>query len=176
MAGGFQFELTVSGDTQLMRGLSRFSEGIKDLTPAFREIVKDFKEIERKQFDSSGSYGSGGWAPLSPRYAAWKDANYPGRGVLVRSGLMMESLTSTNPWTIEEIKPLSLRVGTSIPYARYHQKGGGRLPRRPIVDLTEADKTRWMKFLQAQLVAERNKAFGDMMPTMGAGQSHVSSI
>jgi hypothetical protein len=88
----------------------------------------------------------------------------------------MESLVSTNPWTIEEINPLSLRVGTSIPYARYHQTGGGRLPRRPVVDLTENDKTRWMKLIQAQLVAERDKAFADMMPTIGGGQSHVSSI
>ena len=81
----------VAGDEQLKRSFSRFGEQAKDLSEPFREIVKDFHKIEKRQFESEGSYGSGGWQPLSPRYAAWKAKKHPGRPLMVVSGLLKES-------------------------------------------------------------------------------------
>ena len=178
MAQPFVFSLDIAGDKQLQRGLSRFGEDVKDLREPFREIVKDFHEIERKQFDSEGGYGSGGWKALAPSTLKQKErAGFP-TTIMVRTGKLKESLISKTGDTVEEVRPLELRVGTEVSYAIYHQSTTPRtkLPRRPLIDLTEADKKRWMKIFQRYLVKEMKKEFAGLMPTIGVGKSHVGGI
>jgi len=157
---GFELTFEIEGDTQIMRGLSRFADDVKDLSPAFREIAKDFKEIESKQFGSAGGRGSGGWTPLSPKYAEWKAKHYLGRPLMVLSGLLRESLQGDNPYTIADIEPLQVTLGTQIPYAIYHQLGGGKLPQRRLIDLTEDDKAHWVKLIQQYLLGKIDEEFG----------------
>lgn len=153
-----EIELSVKGDEQLQRSFSRFADGIDDLSEPFREVARDFREVvERKQFDSEGAYGSGGWEPLSPKYAEWKGRNYPGRPIMVLSGDLRESLTGRNKWTIEDIQPLQLRLGTADPIAGYHQEGTSRMPQRRLIDLREDDKSRWMKIIHEYLVGRARK-------------------
>ena len=163
MAGDqpFVLDLSVAGEQQVLRGFSRFTDGVKDMSPALSQIAEEFfGRIMPAQFESQGAYGAGGWAPLSPAYAAWKEANYPGRPILVLSGLMKESLTGGgNAYTIKQIAPLRLEVGTRISYALKHQQGGGRVPQRKIISLTEADKMTFSKSLQAYLVSIAQRAW-----------------
>jgi len=158
------FELTfeVMGDVQLQRSFSRFTEDIKDFTPALEDIYQDFLEGERKQFESEGNTGSGGWAPLSPAYAAWKAQNFPGAPIMVRTGLLKESLLGNNPWSVKDIQPLGATFGTRIPYAAYHQTGTRKMPARPLVQLTEDQKTRWTKIIHRWLVEKVKQDVGDM--------------
>jgi len=148
MAGLF---IEVAGDVQLARSLSRFGDGIKDFRPVWEQIVKSFWDIERKQFESEGGYGSGGWLPLSPSYAAWKEENYPGKPILQRSGALFESLTGQASGTIKQISDKSLTIGTDVFYAIFHQKGSKA---RPPIDLTEQDKTAFMKLIQKYVVKQ----------------------
>jgi phage gpG-like protein len=173
---GFNLEFDVAGDQQIMRGFSRFAEDIQDATEPFTQMAEDFRQIEKRQFDSEGEYGSGGWKPLSPNYAAWKSKFYPGRKILELSGLLRESVTDGNPWTIREIQPLKLRLGTKINYAIYHQKGTHRMPARPVIQFSEDDKTRWSKIMQAWLVRKSNQEFAGLMPDITRGQKAVRSI
>jgi phage gpG-like protein len=166
----------VTGIEELTVGFSRFAEDIQDASEAFRLMAADFHELERRQFESEGKYGSGGWPALSPRYAAWKAANYPGRKILVLSGLLKESLTDGNPWTVEEIEPTQMLIGTNIPYSLHHQLGGERVPQRKPVVLTEADQQRWIKIFHAWLVKRSNSAFAGLMPGMNAAARHLKSI
>lgn len=152
------FKFEVEGDVQMARGFSRFAEGVKDLRPAFREIEKSFREIERKQFQSVGMYGSGGWVPLSPTYAEWKAARFPGRPILQLTGALMRSLTGRTPDSITEIERLALAIGTRLKYAVYHQKGTPRMPARPIIRLTEEDKRQWTKIFHRFLADQARKA------------------
>ncbi len=160
------FELTfeVAGDIQLARSFSRFADDVKDLSEAFTEIAQDFHQtVEKKQFESEGSYGSGGWKPLSDNpagkgYATWKARNFPGRSLLVQTGLLKGSLMGENPYGIEDIQPLQLKVGTKLEYALYHQKGTSKMPARPVIDLTEADKTRFTKIIHKHLVEQAKEA------------------
>ncbi len=160
----FALTFEVAGDVQLERSFSRFADNVKDLSEAFAEITQDFHQVvETKQFESEGAYGSGGWKPLSDNpegkgYATWKAKNYPSRPLLVLSGLMKESLLGDNPWSITRIEPLRLEVGTKIPYAIYHQKGTGKMQARPVIDLTEDDKTRFVKLIQKTLVKQAKEA------------------
>jgi phage gpG-like protein len=142
----------VDGEVQLARALSRFGENVKDLRPAFNQISSLFYNIEKKQFTSEGSYGSGGWKALSPKYAEWKARNYPGKPILQRSGRMMSSLTGQTGDTVREMGPLWLRLGTSVYYAFFHQRGTKYMPKRKPIELTEIDKRNWVKAVQRFLV------------------------
>lgn len=138
----------------MARAFSRFGENVKDLSPVWQVLADDFLKVERDQFVSEGQSGSGGWVPLSPGYAAWKAKHAPGRPLLVQSGKLRQSLTERGGEHIEEIRADSLRLGTEVPYAIYHQKGTRRMPARKLVELSETDKTRWTKRIQAFLVQE----------------------
>jgi len=152
---GFQFRVEVKGEEQIARAFSRFGESVSDLSEAFREIADDFHKIEANQFESEGGYGSGGWKPLSVAYAKRKPL---GRPLLVLSGLMKESLVGETPYSIEKIQPLEARLGTKVPYAIYHQTGTTKMPKRPLIQLTEGDKSRWLKIIQRYLVKAAKEA------------------
>jgi len=172
----FTLTFEIAGEEQIKRSFSRFADNVSNATEPFKEISEDFKKIEQKQFDSEGSYGGQGWAKLSTNYAEWKAKNYPGAKILVQSGLMKGSLMGENPYYLENIQPLYMEVGTRIPWAIYHQTGGGKLPQRKIINLTEADKTRWVKIFQAWLVREENKQWAGLMPQISAGEKAIGSI
>jgi len=142
-----RFTYTVDGDVQLDRALSRFGDALKDFRPFFQELVASFKDITRKQFESEGRQGSGGWAPLSADYAAWKQLHYPGKPILQLTGAMLESMTGGSDH-IEEIAKDSLKVGTRDPKALYHQRGTSKMPARPVIQLNDENKAAWMKMLQ----------------------------
>jgi phage gpG-like protein len=166
----------IRGDEQLRRSLSRFGEHAKDLSEPFREIVKDFYKVEKKQFESEGGYGSGGWQPLSPRYAAWKAKKHPGRPLMVVSGLLKESLLGENPYSIENVTPKSMEVGTVVNFAIYHQKGTSKMPARQLIQLTDADKKRWVKYIQKYLVKQARAEFQGVCQVQAEGFSHIKNI
>lgn len=139
------------GDVQLERTLDRFAEHTEDATPAWEAIANRFAHVERRQFATEGKHGSGGWAPLSPKYAAWKARHYPGKPILQREGDLVRSLTR-RPFGIERIEPQQAWLGSDVPYGAYHQNGAGRLPRRRPIELTEAERRLWVKILQRFIV------------------------
>lgn len=156
---GFVLTFDVDGDTQVARGFSRFADNVKDLSDAFREIAKDFHESEERQFDTEGGYGAGGWAPLAPSTIESKARRgFPDR-ILVRTGQLRDSLMGRGPRAVEVVRPLELRVGTELDYARYHQRGTRRMPARPVIMLPEEQKTRMHKTIHRYLVKQANRSF-----------------
>lgn len=147
-----RFTFEVDGIKQIDRGFERFTQDIKDLRPAFENMVRDFRQIERMQFESAGGRATG-WQPLSPRYAAYKARRYPGQPLMVATGDLRSSLTGHTSDTIEEIEPLQLTLGTRDPKAIFHHRGTRRgLPKRPLIELTEPDKRRWTNYIHRHLV------------------------
>lgn len=142
---------TFYGDVQLSRTLDRFAENVDDARPAWEAIADRFAHVERRQFRSEGRASSGGWAPLSPRYGAWKARHYPGRPILERDGDLVRSLTR-RPFGVEVILPDRMVIGSAVPYGQHHQRGGPNLPRRRPIELTEAERQVWVKVLQRFIV------------------------
>lgn len=138
------------GDTQLDRTLERFSDNVEDARPAWNAMADDFARLETRQFATEGAYASGGWSPLSPRYAAWKATHYPGQPILQREGDLAKSMTS-RPLGIEVITPRRMVIGSDVDYGAFHQMGDG-VPRRRPVELRERDRQRWMRALQRFVV------------------------
>lgn len=148
----FQFEFSIDGDKQLSRTLTRFSDVIEHAGTGgvFDDMADTFGQIEARQFSSSGA-NSGGWAALSPGYAAWKARHYPGKGVLVRSGALEASLTG-RPLGVEVITDDRALFGTGVPYAGYHQHGTPKMPRRRPLEFTGTQRTELTKSGQRALV------------------------
>jgi phage gpG-like protein len=140
------------------RGIARFADGIADYRPIWPVIEDEFYAQEKLQFQTEGMDGSGGtkWVPLSPEYAGWKEAHFPGKPILQRTGDLYDSLTnpnSTNGVRREERKTLTL--GSTLPYALYHQTGsrdGEHPPARPEIQFPEAWKRTVMHHVQTYLV------------------------
>lgn len=131
--------------------LHRLEEAGADLRKIWPRMAEIFYEAERKQFESQGGRGSGGWAALAPRYAKWKEQHYPGQPILRLTGNLFRSLTEKGaPDAVYEARPGSLTLGTIDPKARAHQKGAGSMPSRPVIELVREDFTE----MQAVATAE----------------------
>lgn len=140
------------GEVQIDRTLARAVEAVNDLRPVWEVLANRFAAMETRQFATEGAYGSGDrWAALSPRYAAWKARHYPGKTILRRTDDLHRSLTK-RPLGVEVIEPQFMVLGSAVPYGRYHQHGGGNLPRRRPVEFPEAERREWVKVLQRYII------------------------
>lgn len=143
----------IEGQEQFNRSFSRFGENLKDLRQIWPAVIVELRTIVKEQFNGRGVGPSGQWKPLSDAYRKWKEKKFPGQPLLVRTGDTIQSLTTNTAQTINQSLPDSLTFGTRLNYPVFHQRGGKRLPRRPIFDLSEQSKTRLVKAIQRRLVA-----------------------
>lgn len=101
------------------------------LTPVLIKAKAEIKAANASNFTSNGLL-VGGWRPLDAQYASWKLTRFPGAPPLVRSGKLFSSLTSINS-SVDTMTNTSFSVGTNIEYAKFHQYGTTRMPKRKIV-------------------------------------------
>ena len=151
----FRFRLDIAGEVQLDRGIARFADGVTDYRPIWPMIAEEFRAIESAQFRSEGAEGGQAWQPLSPAYAQYKEARYPGRPILQRTGDLVASLTKeSDPNSVYRPERKSLTLGSKVPYAIYHQSIAPRtkLPRRPEIMLAEKDKRIFMHHMHTYLL------------------------
>lgn len=145
MSGGPNISLEM--DTKVLQyRLKGLKAGLADLSPVWRgPVYRIFQDFIKVHFDSGGSYSGDQWAPLSPRYAAWKEKHYPGKGILRREDDLFKSLQD-GPDKVLRVTPDSAEMGTSVPYAVYHQakdRGKAPFPRREVIPpLTRQEGTR----------------------------------
>lgn len=147
-----ELQFAVLGEQLVDRTLADVADAVGDWRPAFEVLRGRFLELERRQFATEGGY-SGGWAPLSPAYAAWKAKRYPGKPILRRTDDLFLFRSLTVGPEIAIIEPQRLTLGTAVRYAGFHQDPqGGRLPRRPPVALPAGERDEWVKVLQSYAV------------------------
>jgi phage gpG-like protein len=147
--GGGVFRITVDGAQEFEASIQRFASEIDDYREAWDEIGAYMAEVVERRFSSEGP----GWAPLSPAYAAWKQANYGGASILVRTGAMRGSMA------VQDVSSKSMEFGTSNPYATYHQHGTSRMPMRRIIEL-DANDTRNIHRIFARFIAQKARQAG----------------
>lgn len=159
MAKGANIKITVDGVEQFNRTFSRLDADFKDLTPIWDDVRDAFWEIEEEQFQSGGAKGaSGAWKPLSPAYEKAKIAKFGTfalvAGILRATDALYKSLTRQTENTIYQKSSTEMSVGTNLAYAKFHQRGGGRLPQRKVIDLSDAQKKGLQKTIQKSLVKQ----------------------
>lgn len=145
-----QVNFDVLGERQVSQMLSRTTDKAADLGPYWLMVAGLLQDVIGQQFDSEGGR-TGGWAPLSDRYASDKVRRFGSQPILVATGRLKESLTGGAGRIFRQEGNETLRFGTSVPYGVYHQSGTSRMPQRRILDLTKDDRRTMMKMLQRHL-------------------------
>lgn len=126
-----EIDLKVDADETLER-LEDIKEQTKDLRPVFRWAKSELEKTYAANIMASGLL-AGGWDPLSPSYAAWKTARFPGAPIMVRGGRLFRSLSELNDSAINVINKTDAQFGTTVEYAKFHQYGTSKMPKRKIV-------------------------------------------
>ncbi len=86
------------------------------------------------------------WSPLSPAYAAWKRRHFGKLPILVLSGAMRAGFSY-------KVTPRTLQIRNRKKYWQFHQTGTAKMPARPPLQITNADREKlrelareWMTF------------------------------
>lgn len=132
------------GQAGAQRALDELGRNLSDLSPAWRAMLADWKSSQKKLFDSEGSSAGVRWAPLSPRYAAWKAKRFPGRGMLQMSGGLEAAAEGRGSGFTQQIAPLTLRFAITHRLAAIHQ---GARARRQVTAFSKNDERRWHRIL-----------------------------
>lgn len=98
----------------------------------------------------------GPWTPNKLETQRRKLAKGQTRGQLIATGRLLRSLTPGAPGNIRLIGPDGVRVGSSVPYLRYHQYGTRKMPRRIVFHTPDAETVR-------RVDAELVKAVDDLL-------------
>jgi len=151
------FRLSIKGDgrRQIERELTRISGRVKDFRPAWRGVIGALEDEMRARFDAEGAQGGESpWPPLSAAYAARKERVYGRQPILVQTGRMRESFQGGGD-AIRDAGRMSLRYGTSVPYATFHQSGTSRMPPRPPLILSERGVREVVRVMQRHAFGAR---------------------
>ena len=120
----------------------------RDFTSVFSRIEEDLRKHWAGSFASNG-LPVGGWAPLDAKYAAWKATHFPG-ATMVRSGKLFKSLSERHGAT-SDIGRHDARFGTKIEYAKFHQMGTSKMPKRQLVYEPAEANLKWSGWVKDHL-------------------------
>lgn len=148
-----RFKIEVEGKEQLLSSFLEVQEGVVDLRQlgTWDWVATEFRKVEKEIFDSEGSPAK--WKELSPKYAVVKQKKYGNMPILQASGKLYRAMTGTSPDSVFEKQAQEMAIGTSLPYAKYHQSKDARktLPRRPMLDFTDEQKERIVEPIKKKL-------------------------
>jgi phage gpG-like protein len=113
--------------------------GKVDLRPAFGIIGHSYRNEVEMIFAHQQPRDAGlRWAPLSPKYAAWKERHFPGMQLLVRTGRLVGSMIDmTHRDNINQGTPISAIFGSKVPYGKFHDLGTRKMPKRNFSEPSE---------------------------------------
>lgn len=154
MADSLDMKLEVEGAEQVKKMLTDLGLSVRDLKGAMTDVGDRAKKYFGGQvFASRGGVLGQPWPRLSPAYAAQKAKRYPGRPVLVRTGVMQRSFVS-------RASTMSVEITNTAPWFKYHQSSAPRtkMPRRAMLGIysgMQADVTNIIAAALAKKIKQR---------------------
>ena len=146
--------IDVQGEKAVIDALQKVERGVLDLRQlgTWKWVASEFYKVEKAQFGSEGSAGkSGRWQNLTSPYKEIKAKKWGEQPILQASGRLYKSLTANNADSVYEESNLELALGSSVPYAGYHQKGTRRMAARPPISLNDEQIAQITKPIQKKL-------------------------
>jgi len=142
-----RIKLNVDFDNQGMHdeidGMQHRAENFK---PIFRKIREELRAAWSDNFTTHG-LAVGGWAPLTAEYASWKTTRFPGAPPMVQTGMLFRSVASINSANVEMDRN-SVRFSLpDIHYAKFHQYGTSKMPKREIIFEPVGAAKRWAEMM-----------------------------
>ena len=125
---GVALNWAMSADPEATQTLAAWSTNIRNAKPAFDEMADYIAASQKEWFKTKGN---GTWAPLSPRYAAWKRKRFPKRGILHgpdrpgHRGLQLRDELTKRPFGVERLTARALTLGTDQAYVDALANGTG---------------------------------------------------
>lgn len=159
----------VAGVGEYVRSFTVYAHEADDMREPFGDIADIIIESVQEQFTTEGAHGGIRWAPLEPGYRLWKEHNYPGRPILVQTGVMRRA--ATDKQRTVTITPKRLLYEVHDDKAYWHQTGAGHLPERRLVNLTLAERRQWDRVFAHWLNDIRRGPIGARLP--GEASSRV---
>jgi hypothetical protein len=159
MARAVTFSFEVAGQALFSRTITNLTEVANDFTPLWKEIAAEFHKSEARLFAAEGAFeGKEKWAPYKKSrglnyslYQEWKARKFPGRKMLNLYGNLAASLIDPSaPGAVEIITPQGMALGTNLKVGKWclgllHQLGTRKMVKRPVIQLSDAQKKRWSK-------------------------------
>jgi hypothetical protein len=114
------------------RGPYRFPSALVELTGRLKDwrgfwatqFIPRYLNQVQQNFETEGELSAkAGWPSLEPDYEAWKARHFPGTKILERRRRLRESLSPSGLGSRDQVleaRPTSLRLGTRLPYAKFH--------------------------------------------------------
>lgn len=100
--------------------------------PVFIWARQELERSNAANFTANGLPSGKAWAPLDPQYGSWKSTRFPGAPTMVRTGNLFRSLTNMRGLP-SFIRRDTAQFGTDVEYAKFHQTGTSKMPKRQIV-------------------------------------------
>ena len=126
----------------------------KDFRPVFRKIADDVAKSSAENFTTQG-LPVGGWAPLDTQYAAWKSKHAPGAPPMIRSGNLFRSVSQSRGVALD-INKHRASYGTKVEYAKFHQYGTTKMPKRQIIFVPQDADREWSGMAKDYVVDGRS--------------------
>ena len=126
-------EVRIDGLVETRSILKRVERVINDMKPALTSAGKYLLQVfSVEAFESEGAIYGRRWPTLNPAYSLWKSQNYPGRGILERTGELRRGFRLTIGANFAQIR-------NNVSRGRFHQAGRG-VPQRIIVALEKRQR------------------------------------
>lgn len=123
--------VTVRGEEGVKNLLEDMDRRSKNFRPVFDKAQDYLEKANAENFASSG-LPVGGWRPLDAEYGSWKATRFPGMPPMIRSRELFSSLTNLNN-SAKSVGLTTAEFGTKVEYAKFHQYGTNKMPKRKIV-------------------------------------------
>ena len=104
----------------------------RDFGPVFKEAKVAMRAWNAANFAQNGLPSGSVWNALDAGYGSWKMTHFPGVPPMVRTGRLFRSLSSLQG-SPNVIGTHHAQFGTSVEYAKFHQYGTSKMPKRKIV-------------------------------------------
>lgn len=147
-----EVQIKLEGGDKVIRKLKRMGIELNDFSEEMRAIGKYYQNFVTVDVfeDEGGPYGNQ-WAPLNEAYEDAKREEYPGAGILERTGKMRRNFKT-------KISPNSMIFYNPTKYFKYHQSSKPRkkLPRRVMINL-DAERRMEITRIMGQTLNKRLK-------------------
>lgn len=148
----FSVDIRATGELSAVAAIKRTKQKMNNIRPWYKKLARAIAAAQLLNFTTEGSL-AGGWAPLSPEYAAWRLVHAPGP-IMVRTGHLMLSLTSERE-LVKSMTNRSMTLGSDVAYAHFHQTGTSHMPQRKVLVLPESVMKAMLKDLAKYVVEGR---------------------
>jgi len=110
--------------------LKKIKRRQRNLEPALKKAGLSLRKYMAENYTTQGLL-VGGWAPLNPKYAAWKATHFPGAPPMVRTGALFSSVAIVGPEI--DAHDTWATYSTNVQYAKFHQYGTTKMPKREVL-------------------------------------------